>query len=442
MTTKVQQEPVAAWATDCRDKYAENHDSGYAGRICLSDGNLAWAAVIADGAGGSMEGLKVSALAIQAFVEAMRRSTLSELSDSAAREAWMRQWTKALHDEAFARFKGGMATFCGAVLLPAPTGGASSPSEPSYRLFALNVGDSQVMMLSGNGRCLGITPDAPPNNANVEGHNPIRVVGVAPKGDFALLDIEEFPIPAEGPVWILAGSDGFFSKKKGKDELAIFSSGDLRDVCLGSRAPFHELPSLAIRRSLENARKLGAAEMMDNATVAMLGLRVPATDLVGDPGAFGATKGGVAADAGRSAPTQDRGSSTQRNALGSSTARSALRPSTPRSGLRPSTARSALGLRFASLAAALAVGMALGAMLGGFRRSDRHKVPSHAEAASKILATPPADAATDSDDADMETLRRCPRCWKRYMEKHDISRAQTFHWADDPKCPTPPDSRP
>ena len=64
-------EPVCAWATDCRDKYPENHDSGYAGRICMADGNLAWTAVIADGAGGSMEGLKVSALAIQAFVDVL-----------------------------------------------------------------------------------------------------------------------------------------------------------------------------------------------------------------------------------------------------------------------------------------------------------------------------------------------------------------------------------
>ena len=45
-------EPVAAWATDCRDKYPENHDSGYAGRICMADGALAWAAAISDGAGG------------------------------------------------------------------------------------------------------------------------------------------------------------------------------------------------------------------------------------------------------------------------------------------------------------------------------------------------------------------------------------------------------
>ena len=29
-------EPVAGWATDCRDKYPENHDSGYAGRICMA----------------------------------------------------------------------------------------------------------------------------------------------------------------------------------------------------------------------------------------------------------------------------------------------------------------------------------------------------------------------------------------------------------------------
>ncbi len=270
--SNVNVEPVAAWATDCRDKYAENHDSGYAGRICMADGNLAWAAVISDGAGGSLEGLKVSALAIQAFVDAVRKSTLAELSDPAAREAWVRTWTKALHADAFARFKGGMATFCGAVLLPPAAEGGD------WKLFSLNVGDSQVWRLTGDGKCMGITPDAPPNNANVEGHNPIRVVGVAPKGDFALIDIEEFPLPADGPCWVLAGSDGFFAKKKGKDELSIFASGDLRDICLGG-APFQDLPALAIRRSLANAQKLGCAEMMDNATVAMLGFRVPATNL-------------------------------------------------------------------------------------------------------------------------------------------------------------------
>ena len=199
-------EPVAAWATDCRDKYPENHDSGYAGRICMADGALAWAAAISDGAGGSLEGLKVSALAVQAFVDAVRRSSLAELSDPAARDAWLRAWTKSLHADAVARFKGGMATFCGAVLLPPAGDGAE------WRLFTLNVGDSQVWRLTGDGKCMGVTPDAPPNNANIEGHNPIRVVGVAPKGDFCLLDAEEFPLPAEGPCLILAGSDGFFSK--------------------------------------------------------------------------------------------------------------------------------------------------------------------------------------------------------------------------------------
>ena len=178
-------EPVAAWATDCRDKYSENHDSGYAGRICMADGNLAWAAVVSDGAGGSMEGLKVSALAVQAFVEAVRKSSLSELSDPVARDAWLRAWTKSLHADAFARFKGGMATFCGAVILPPSADGAD------WRLFALNVGDSQVWKLTGDGKCMGITPDAPPNNANVEGHNPIRVVGVAPLR-LVVHDREEF----------------------------------------------------------------------------------------------------------------------------------------------------------------------------------------------------------------------------------------------------------
>ncbi len=236
--------------------------------------------MVSDGAGGSPEVLKISALAVRAFINAVRRSSLSELHDAAKRDVWLRNWTKRLHAEAWERFQGGYATFCGTVVLP-PLANPDDrpPLRPGWKLFTLNVGDSQVMKLTGDGKCMGITPDAPPNNANVEGHNPIRVVGKEPKGEFCLMDVEEFPLPTDGPCWILAGSDGFFSKKRGKDELCIFSSGDLRDVCLSSSAPFQDLPALAIRRSLANAQKLGCAEMMDNATVAMLGFRVPLTNL-------------------------------------------------------------------------------------------------------------------------------------------------------------------
>ena len=347
-------EPVAAWATDCRDKYPENHDSGYAGRLCLADGALAWAAVVSDGAGGSLEGLKVSALAVQAFVDAVRKATLAELSDPAARDAWLRAWTKNLHADAFSRFKGGMATFCGAVFLPPPADGAS------WKLFTLNVGDSRVWKLTGDGKCMGVTPDAPPNNANVEGRNPIRVVGVAPKGDFCLMDVEEFPLPAEGPCWILAGSDGFFSKKKGKDELSIFSTGDLRDLCLGSGVPFQELPARAIRRSLDNARKLGAAEMMDNATVAMLGFRVPATELA-------APAGGMPASAARSAAAGPSGRPSPQGAsdAGAANRRAAQAAQTVASGgpTRPKSAETRGGgnrLAVAAMAICFVVGSAAG----------------------------------------------------------------------------------
>jgi len=379
-------EPVAAWATDCRDKYAENHDSGYAGRICMGDGNLAWAAVVSDGCGGSMEGLKVSALAIQAFTDAVRKSSLAELSDAAARDAWVRAWTKALHSECVSRFKGGMATFCGAVILPPST------------LFTLNVGDSQVLRLTGDGKCMGITPDAPPNNANVEGHNPIRVVGVAPKADFPLIDTEEFPLPANGPCWILAGSDGFFSKKRGKDELCIFSSGDFRDICLGG-APFQELPAMAIRRSLANAQKLGCAEMMDNATVAMLGFRVPPTDLA----AAGGVSHGVPAPS-----AQGRASSPGEP---------------PRKTSSPGEPQRLLLKPYAIYGVIAGAALAIGFLAGRIGASAG--MAGNAKESTEVVAAPTAPV----DYAGVPENGRCRYC----LEHRDELPAgeNPFHWAKD-----------
>lgn len=423
----IEPEPVAAWATDCRDKYARkdrsnpndrtypgNHDSGFAGRLCMADGNLAWAAVVSDGAGGSMEGLKISALAIQAFVDAVRKSSLAELSDPTARDAWLRGWTKSLHAEAWERFQGGFATFCGAIILPPEADPDDRPpSRPEWKLVSFNVGDSQIWKVDGEGRCLGIVPDAPPNNANVEGHNPVRVVGRAPKGDFCLIDAEEFPLPAEGPCWILAGSDGFFSKKKGKDELAIFSSGDMRDVCLDPGVPFQELPARAIRRSLANAQKLNCASVMDNATVAMLGFRVPATDLANP------ATGGF-------------GSSVRVSAPASAPAPAPAPAPRPRPASAPASVSAADEKPLRTRPAILA-GIAGGALVAGLVLG-RILAPSPDSAASAEPSTPqtsPSAAPAPVDRQGVPANGRCPICWKRYQNK-EIGIEKTFHWADDP----------
>lgn len=418
---KISPEPVAGWATDCRDKYAENHDSGYAGRICMADGNLAWAAVVSDGCGGSMEGLKVSALAIQAFTDAVRNSSLAELSDPAARDAWVRAWTKTLHSECVSRFKGGMATFCGAVLL-SPQGttengshGVLAPPSGGWRLFSLNVGDSQVLRLTGDGKCMGITPDAPPNNANVEGHNPIRVVGVAPKADFPLIDVEEFPLPANGPCWILAGSDGFFSKKRGKDELCIFSSGDFRDICLGG-APFQELPSLAIRRSLANAQKLGCAEMMDNATVAMLGFRVPPTNLAvarSDGRMVGGSNGVLAPPASGRASTPGEPQKKTNP------------PGTQGRASSSSESQQLFSKPYAIYGAIAAAALVLGLIVG--RMSASAGKAGNAQESTEVAAVPAAPA----DYTGVPEKGRCRYCF----EHRDSLPAgeDPFHWAN--KCP-------
>lgn len=431
-------EPVAGWATDCRDKYPENHDSGYAGRICMADGAFAWAAVVSDGAGGSLEGLKVSALAVQAFAEAVRGSSLAELSDPVTRDAWLRAWTKKLHADAVARFKGGMATFCGAVLLP-PAGEAAD-----WKLFTLNVGDSQVWRLTGDGKCLGIVPDAPPNNANVEGRNPVRVVGVAPKGDFCLLDAEEFPLPAEGPCWILAGSDGFFAKKKGKDELSIFSSADMRDICLDPATPFQELPARAIRRSLANAQKLGCAEMMDNATVAMIGFRVPATDL-GRPAALAGRvpppappavppdrplpaepkPGGVAAPAGVPPAPKEREGLPRQPPPVASPPQDRIKPArTP----PPAGSKDDRKRMLVVAASALFAGVVLGAVAAG-GLSCRRSSPASAAAEPPEA---PVLASAPSADAIERPKARCPDCWALF-EKGLVAEKETLHWKDE--CP-------
>jgi hypothetical protein len=261
---------------------------------------------------------------------------------------------------------------------------------------------------------MGITPDAPPNNANVEGHNPIRVIGKEPKNGFALLDMEEFPLPASGPCWILAGSDGFFSKKRGKDEVCIFSSGDLRDVCLGGM-PFQDLPSLAIRRSLANAQKLGCAEMMDNATVAMLGFRVPQTDLAAPAEKVESQKAKV------ERPEAGRASS----------------PKVPQGGrdasaMCPPVQGGGSAGRLASLKAkspvvapsAAIVALAIGLLLG------RLSAP-----AGKPEAAPEPEAPRLPDRVNLQGVPkegRCAYCLE-LVRQGKLERKESFHWANE--CP-------
>ena len=423
-------EPVAAWATDCRDKYAENHDSGYAGRICMADGNLAWAAVIADGCGGSMEGLKVSALAIQAFVEAVRTSTLAELADPVSRETWMRAWTKALHTDAFSRFKGGMSTFCGAVLLPPTRSDDPAIRQSDWTLFTLKVGDSQVLRLTGDGKCMGITPDAPPNNANVEGHNPIRVVGVAPKADFALLDMEEFPLPSGGPCWILAGSDGFFSKKRGKDELCIFSSGDLRDVCLSSGAPFQELPALAIRRSLANAQKLGCAEMMDNATVAMLGFRVPATDLSAAVGGGESLRPKAASGPAGSVPALPASAPAARPQPLAASKPGQTAPAAQSAAKRPGAAPGGRRPPTFKIVLTAVIALVFGLLLGRSCAPSREVSPSAGSQVESQGISIPSNMLPEGEGG---VSGRCTECWKRYKAGEITEITNTYHFASECK---------
>ena len=393
-------EPMAAWATDCRDKYGENHDSGFAGRICLSDGNLAWAAVVSDGCGGSIEGLKVSGLAIQAFVAAVRSATLRQLTDAEERNAWLRAWTESLHNEAFSRFRGGMATFCGAVILPPSGEGAS------WKLFSINVGDSQVLRRGGDGKVLGINPDAPANHPNMEGRNPVRVVGVAPKNGFPLMDVEEFPLPVAGPCWILAGSDGFFSKKQGRDELQIFGYSDFRELCTSGEAPFHELPALALRRTLENAQKLGCAEMMDNATVAMLGFNVPnrlGAGVLPEPG-----KGFVKAVPPPTVPV-------------SATPVAKAVPAKPK-GVR----------KFKKMAVAAILGFVTGLVVAGMSSKSPESTPQSNDDAPVVSGeVKSAEAAAQAESVGVPVPgKRCERCWNLRKAGADV---KPYHWAVD--CP-------
>lgn len=401
-------EPLAAWATDSRDKYTENHDSGFAGRICLADGNLAWTAVIADGCGGSMEGLKVSGLAVQAFTDALRNATLAQLSNSAERDVWARGWMTKLHEDAFSKFRGGMSTFCGAVIL-SPMPGAG------WKMFSINVGDSHVWKLTGDGKVMGINPDAPANHPNVEGRNPVRVVGVAPKGDFPLMDIEDFPLPKSGPCWIIAGSDGFFAKKKGKDEVQIFGNADFRDVCTSGEAPFHEIPALALRRSLENAQRLECAEMMDNATVAMLGFGISqrlGAGVLPKPEAS-AKK---VADLTAAAKGASKKKASEKQTKGGS-------------------------VKVFPFIVALVLGLIIGLLMRGMVSSpapEAQKQEAKVETPASVqapVANPVAEekpvAVPRKNPVDVALPRkRCEKCWNLRKTNPDI---KPFHWADE--CP-------
>lgn len=244
-------EPRFAFSTETRDK-KENQDVGTAERLLMADGAFAYLACVADGVSQCESPREVAGLALSALRRAVESATLSQLTDSTAREQWLALWSQNLTSEVKRRVSDGFSTLCALLLFAIPDGDESEPRE--WGLISINAGDSSAFLVSPSfDGCQSLRPG--------EGRI-TRVVGVSSS---PLFDISYRTFPRDFIGWFWVGSDGVFNFVMGSD---------LRKFCLDGSESFRKLPNAVLDLSLSVGRASRRAKL-DNATVALLGLNVP-----------------------------------------------------------------------------------------------------------------------------------------------------------------------
>lgn len=253
-------EPRFAFSTETRDK-KENQDVGTAERLLMADGAFAYLACVADGVSQCESPREVAGLALSALRRAVESATLSQLTDSTAREQWLALWSQNLTSEVKRRVSDGFSTLCALLLFAIPDGDESEPRE--WGLISINVGDSSAFLVSPSVEgCQSLRPEEKGGRNSAAGGGIIRAVGMQLS---PLFDISYRTFPSDFIGWFWVGSDGVFNFVMGSD---------LRKFCLNGEEPFRKLPNAVLDLSLSVGRASRRAKL-DNATVALLGLNVP-----------------------------------------------------------------------------------------------------------------------------------------------------------------------
>ena len=253
-------EPRFAFSTETRDK-KENQDVGTAERLLMADGAFAYLACVADGVSQCESPREVAGLALSALRRAVESATLSQLTDSTAREQWLALWSQNLTSEVKRRVRDGFSTLCALLLFAIPDGDELEPRE--WGLISINVGDSSAFLVSPSVEgCQSLRPEERGGRNSAAGGGIIRAVGMQLS---PLFDISYRTFPSDFIGWFWVGSDGVFNFVMGSD---------LRQFCLNGEEPFRKLPNAVLDLSLSAGRASRRAKL-DNATVALLGLNVP-----------------------------------------------------------------------------------------------------------------------------------------------------------------------
>lgn len=253
-------EPRFAFSTETRDK-KENQDIGTAERLLMADGAFAYLACVADGVSQCESPREVAGLALSALRRAVESATLSQLTDSTAREQWLALWSQNLTSEVKRRVSDGFSTLCALLLFAIPDGDESEPRE--WGLISINVGDSSAFLISPSvDGSQSLRPEEGGRRNSAAGGGLSRAVGMLSS---PLFDISYRTFPRDFIGWFWVGSDGVFNFVMGSD---------LRQFCLNGRESFRKLPNVVLDLSLSEGRASRRAKL-DNATVALLGLNVP-----------------------------------------------------------------------------------------------------------------------------------------------------------------------
>ena len=267
----------AAWGTEKRDKYPDNHDRGGAGMVRLADGTEAAYAVVADGCGGDSRGTKVAELAVARFLSALEQADRAILTSKEDRDDWALEWGMALQNEVMTGpLRGGNSTLAGAVLFREP--GFSR----GWNLVTVAVGDSKIFLFQGDElKCRGVLPDEPAErpNANDQG-SLLRAIGLANIPGVPPLDTGLFPLPEDGaPYYVVALTDGVDSfilaqtpgVRRRVVKLQSMVPRDMAEV-IALDGAVATLPERLLAASLQHARMRGTAAL-DNSTVAVVAVR-------------------------------------------------------------------------------------------------------------------------------------------------------------------------
>lgn len=250
-----------ATATESRNKYkGENQDSGFAGRVVLADGEIAYIACVADGVGSSEENKArtASLLTIFAFQDALRTTTTSTFSTLNQIYSWADDWGSKLQEDVSRRARYGMSTFCAVLLVP--------NIEDKWSLVSFNVGDSSSFMVSQNA-VVSLVPPAPKDYPNSDSSGALeRAVGQDVPVGMHIFDISLRLIKSSEQSWFVVASDG----------VTKFLGGSLlKQLC--SLYPFHLIPSVILEKTLDESKGpfFLFKGKFDNATVSVIGLNVP-----------------------------------------------------------------------------------------------------------------------------------------------------------------------